>query len=181
MLNQSGRSFLLAFGALAVSWLDTGNPRMGSNSPHGWQRPMKEQDPPKQYQQWSFRSSHSYVNGPTDAYVPRPRDPYDTPRRKRSTRSQPHQTNPQRAPSNRAPIPPLPPLPSFHPLGLDTDSEAASRIGRAQGSRRSNRQSGHKDLPDLPPPTRRPPKDPRERESRKLKHLSPTDLFAQMG
>ncbi|KAF9778227.1 hypothetical protein BJ322DRAFT_505171 [Thelephora terrestris] len=171
---------LFAVGGLAVSWLDRSS-RTGLNSPHGGKRPVKELDLPRKYPQWSFRSSSSYVSGPTDSYVPRPRDPYDTPRRKRSTRSQPHQTNPQRVPSNAAPIPPLPPLPSFHPLGLDADSEAVPRIGRRQGTRRSNRRGERKDLPDLPPPTRRPPKDPQVRESQKLKHLSPTDLFAQMG
>jgi len=171
-----------AGGGLVVSWLDR-NSRVGSYSPSGWRGSMKELDLPKQYQQSIFRPSHSHVYGPTDSYIPRPRDPYDMPRRKRSTRSQPHQTNPQRVSSNRAPVPPLPPLPSFHPLGLETDSEVAVRMDRRQGPHRSrsNQQKEREDLPDLPPPTRRPPKDPRRMERERVKHLSPTDLFARFG
>ena len=154
-----------------------------SNSPYGWQGPEKEHEGPKQPQQSksSFHSSRSHIAGPTASYVPRPRDPYDTPRRKRSTRSQSHHTNPQRTPSHRTPIPPLPPLPSFHPLDLEADALASRRIDRRQGgSTRSNRR-GHKDLPDLPPPTRRPSGDPNTRGIRRMRHLSPTELFAQMG
>ncbi|KAF9647440.1 hypothetical protein BDM02DRAFT_3187962 [Thelephora ganbajun] len=176
-------SVVIAGAGLVVSWFDKGSRMATSNSPYGWQRPAKELVLPKQYQQSksSFHSSHSHVVGPTASYIPRPRDPYDTPRRKRSTRSQSRQSNPQRVPSNGAPIPPLPPLPSFRPIGLDTDSVAALRISRRQESRANSTQGGRKDLPELPPPTRRPPEDPYKREIRRMRHISPTDLFAQMG
>jgi len=169
---------------LVLSWLDRSSRMSRSNGPHGWQRPEKELELPKQYQQSKpgFYSSRSHVAGPTAAYIPRPRDPYDPPRRKHSVRSQPHQTNPKRVPSDRAPIPPLPPLAAFHPLDLETDSVAAQRIGHRQGSRDRPRQRERtKDLPEPPPPPRRPSVDPHEREVRRMRHISPTDLYAQMG
>jgi len=152
-----------------------------SNSPYGWQEPAEEPESPKQYEKWSFRSSHSHVAGPTPSYIPRPRDPYDTPRPKRSTRSQSHQTNPQRVPSNRAPVPPLPPLPSFNPLDLETDSVAARRVSRRQMNRARSDRKGHKNLPEVSLPTRRPLEDPHTREIRRVRRISPTDLYAQMG
>lgn len=174
---------LFALGGLVVSWLDRKS-RIGSYNPYGLERPVKELDLPKHHQQSSSHSSHSHVIGPTVSYIPRPRDPYDTPRRKRSTRSQPHQANPQRVPSKRVPAPPLPPLPAFDALGLETESEAAYRIDhRKVGSRRnrSTQQEEQKNLPDLPPPTRRPPKEPHMREPRSARRVSPTDLFARLG
>jgi hypothetical protein len=172
-----------AFAGLLVSWLDRSLRMTRANNPDGWQRPVKELELPKQYLQpkSSFPSSRLYVIGPTASYIPRPRDPYDTPRRRRSTRSQPHQMNPQRVPSNRAPIPPLPPLPSFHPLELEPDMVAARRINRVQGNRARSDQRAYKDLPELPPPTRRPLEDPHKREMQRMRHLSPTDLYAQLG
>jgi len=151
------------------------------NSPYEWQEPAEEPESPKQYEKWNFRSSHSHVAGPTTSYIPRPRDPYDTPRRKRSTRSQSHQANPQRVPSNRAPVPPLPPLPSFNALDLETDSVAARRVSRRQTNRTRSDRKAYKDLPEVPPPTRRPPVDPHTREIRRMRHVSPTDMYAQMG
>lgn len=174
---------LLALGGLVVSWLDRKS-RIGSYNPYGWERPVKELDLPKHYQQSSSLSSHSHVVGPTLSYIPRPRDPYDPPRRKRSTRSQPHQANPHRVPSKKAPAPPLPPLPAFHPLDLETESEAAYRIDRREvGSRRTRptQQGEQKNLPDPPPPTRRPPKESYMRETRSTRRVSPTDLFARLG
>lgn len=152
-------------------------------NPYGWEGPEKEHEQPKQYEhsKSSFQSSHSHVVGPTASYIPRPRDPYDTPRRRRSNRSQSHQTYPQRVPSNRAPIPPLPPLPSFNPLELEGDTVADTRVDRRQGSRTRSSRRAPKDLPELPPPTRRPSVDPQTREIRRMRHLSPTDLYAQMG
>ena len=151
-----------------------------SNSPHGRQRPIKELELPKQHEksESDFHSSSSHAPGPTPSYIPRPRDPYDPPRRRRSDRSQPHQTNPQRVPSNRAPVPPLPALPSFHPIDLETDSVAARRIDRRQTNRARQEPNAPKDLPEPPPPTRRPPEDPETKETRRI---SPTDLWAQLG
>lgn len=153
------------------------------NDPYDLERPEKEPELPEQQEQSksSFHSSRSHVVGPTPSYIPRPRDPYDMPRRKRSTRSQSHQTGPQRVPSNRAPVPPLPALPSFHPLELEGDGAAASRIDRRQGKRSGSSRRVYKDLPEPPPPTRRPPKDPQTREIRRMRHISPTDMYAQMG
>lgn len=176
---------LFAIGGLVVSWLDRDrNSRIGgSNDPYDSQRPIKELELPKEYHDSSWKSSRSYVKGPTDAYIPRPRDPYDPPRRKRSMRSQPYQTNPRRVPSDRAAAPPLPPLPSFDALGLETESEAAYRIDRGKRTRRSKprQKEDGKDLPDLPPPTRRPPKDPRMTEVKKQRRVSPTDMYASLG
>lgn len=168
-----------AGGGLAASWLDR-NSRMGSYSPFGRQGSMKELELPKQPYRQHYTGFH--VSGPSDSYIPRPRDPYARPR-KRPTRSQSHQRNRRYVPSNRAPVPPLPPLPYFDPVGLETSSEAASRIGRGQGTRRvrSTRQKELEELPDLPPPTRRPPKDPRRRETDKEKCLSYTDVYAAIG
>lgn len=151
-----------------------------SGSPYGWGGPEKQLELPKQSKS-GFYSPRSHAPGPTASYIPRPRDPYDMPRRKRSTRSQPHRAHPQRVPSNRGPVPPLPPLPSFNPLDLETDSVAARRISRRQTNRTRPEQRTHQDLPELPPPMRRPSVDPRTREVRKVRHISPTDLFAQMG
>jgi hypothetical protein len=171
----------LAGGGLAVSWLD-GTPSIGSGNPHDWKRPTKESDLPDQSQESAFHSFRSQVDGPTDSYIPRPRDPYDTPRRKRSTRSQSDPPNLHRVPSNRVPVPPLPALPAFHPVGLETDSTAGMRIDRRQGSRsRSTRKESGQDLPDLPPPTRRPQEDLQEREIQSEGRISPTDMYAQLG
>lgn len=154
---------------------------MGSSGNlHGGQEPEKELELPKQSQS-TFYSPRTYIPGPTASYVPRPRDPYDPPRRKRSTRSQPHQATPQRVASNRAPVPPLPPLPSFNALELETDSVAAGRIDRRRTKRARSEQTSPKDLPELPAPRRRPPKDPQEMEVQRMRHISPTDMYAQMG
>jgi len=151
-----------------------------SGSPYGGHESEKGPELPKESKS-TFYSSRTYVPGPTSSYVPRPRDPYDPPRRKRSTRSQPHQAPPQRVPSNRTPAAPLPPLPSFNALELETDSVAAGRIDRRRKNRARPDQSPQKDLPELPPPRRRPPKDPQQAEARRIRHISPTDLYAQMG
>ena len=166
----------LALAGLVVSWLDRSSRTAVSNHPYG-----KELKLPKHQQsKSSFHSSRSHIPGPTASYIPRPRDPYDTPRRKRSAR----QPIPQRVPSNRTPAAPLPPLPSFNPLELEADETATRRVDRRQGPSRTTSRSdreARKNLPELPPPTRRPSVDPREREIRRVKHISPTDLFAQMG
>ena len=151
----------LAGGGLAASWLDR-NSRIGSNGRQSG--PMKELDLPKRHEKSSSPSSRPYVNGPTDAHVPRPRHPYDAPRRKRSTRSPPHKNIPQRVPSYKAPVPPLPPLPlSFNPLMLGENSETALRTNRRQKTHRPRPErqgEGEGLVSDLPPPTRRPPRDP---------------------
>lgn len=188
-----GRSnHILALAGLIVSWLDKSSRMTMSDGPYGRERREKDPEEPEQYEQheqheqhersrWSFRSSRSHIAGPTPSYIPRPRDPYDPPRRRRSDRSQSHQTGPRRAPSNRAPVHPLPALPSFNPLELEGDEVAASMIDHGQGRRSRSSRRVYKDLPEPPPPTRRPPKDSHTREVRRMKHLSPTDLFAQMG
>jgi len=173
-------SVIIAGVGLLVSWLDKSSRRAllgGTYHPEG---PEKEPKLPRR--SWpNFRSSLTYAPGPTDSYVPRPRDPYDAPRRRRSDRSQPHQINPRRVPSNRAPVPSLPSLPSFRPVGLETDTVAARRINRRETNRARPDQMAHEDLSELPPPTRRPPVDPETMEIRKMRHISPTDLYAQMG
>ena len=161
-----------------------------SYDPYGQQRPEKEPEPSEQHEQHeqyeqsksSFHSSRgSHAVGPTPSYIPRPRDPYDTPRRRRSDRSQTRQTGPQRVPSNRAPVPPLPALPSFNPLELEADEEGVSRIDHRREKRSGSTRRVYKDLPEPPPPMRRPPKDPQTREAQRLRHISPTDMYAQMG
>ena len=169
----------LAGAGLFVSWLDRSSRTTSLSVPYDLE-PEKEPELPKRSRS-NFRSSHSYVPGPTSSYVPRPRDPYDAPRRKRSDRSQTHQTSPQRLPSNRAPAAPLPSLPSFDAVGLDTDTVAARRINRREKNRTRSDQEGREDLSELPPPTRRPPGDPDTMETRRMRHISPTDLYAQMG
>ena len=161
----------LALAGLVVSWLDRSSRTAISNNPYG-------KEPKHQQSKSSFQSSRSHIPGPTASYIPRPRDPYDTPRRKRSAR-QPH---PQRVSSNRAPAAPLPPLPSFNPLELEADTTATQRVDRRQGpSRTRSDREARKNLPELPPPTRRASVDPQQREIRRVRHISPTDLFASMG
>lgn len=175
-----GLTIRLASAGLVVSWLDKSSRTALMGGPHDPEGPEKEPERPRQ--SWSnFRSSLSYTPGPTSSYVPRPRDPYDAPRRRRSDRSQSHQNNPRRVPSNRAPVPSLPSLPSFHPVGLETDTVAARRINRREPNRTRPDERAQEDLSELPPPTRRPPVDPETAEIRKMRHISPTDLYAQMG
>jgi len=173
-------SVIIADVGLVVSWLDRSSRMASLSVPYDLEEPEKEPELPRQTRP-NFRSSHSYVPGPTASYVPRPRDPYDAPRRKRSDRSQSHQTNPRRVPTNKGPANPLPALPSFHPVGLDTDTVAARRINRKETKRTRSEQKAREDLPELPPPARRPPGDPDTMEIRKMRHISPTDLYAQMG
>ena len=163
-----------------MSWLDRGSRMALLATPYDVEGPEKEPELPKPSRP-DFRSSSSYVPGPTTSYIPRPRDPYDAPRRRRSDRSQLYQINPRRVPSNRAPVPPLPSLPSFDPLGLETDTVAARRIDHRETNRTRSDQKGHKDLPELPPPMRRPLGDPHMREIRRMRYISPTDMYAQMG
>jgi len=170
-------SVVIAGAGIVISWFDRSSRTGALSGPDDWKEPTKDAEEFKS----TFRSSHSYVPGPTASYVPRPRDPYDTPRRKRSTHSQLQQTGPQRVPSRRGPAAPLPPLPAFHPLGLGADATVDRRFNRRQSKRPMSEQSEQKNLPELPPPTRRPPEDPHKREIRKIKHISPTDLFAEMG
>jgi len=170
----------LAVAGLVVSSLDS-SPRIvegESNNPYG-EEPKLSKHHHQSKSSFHSSSSRSHIPGPTSSYIPRPRDPYDTPRRKRSSR----QAIPQRVPSNRAPAPPLPPLPSFQVLDLEADAAATRRTERRQGPSRSRseRREPPQDLPEPPPPVRRPSVDPEERERRRLKHISPTDLFAQMG
>lgn len=168
----------IAIAGIVISWLDRGSRTSSLGNPEDWREPTNEI---KKFKS-TFRSSHSYVPGPTSSYVPRPRDPYDTPRRKRSTRSaQSHQTGPQRAPSHKGPVLPLPALPAFNALGLEPDTTVDRRVGRRQTRRPRSEQSEQKGLPELPPPTRRPTEDPHKREIQKVKRISPTDLFAEMG
>jgi len=163
----------LALAGIVVSLLDRSSRAAISNNPYGNEIKHQHQQSKSSFQSLSSRT---HIPGPTASYIPRPRDPYDTPRRKRSARQ------PQRVPSNRAPAPPLPPLPSFNPLELESDATATQRVDRRQGpSRTRSHREARKDLPELPPPTRRAPVDPQQREIRRVKHLSPTDLFASMG
>lgn len=170
-------SVVIAGAGIVISWFDRSSRTGSSTVPDDWQEPTKDAEEFRS----TFRSSHSYVPGPTSSYVPRPRDPYDTPRRKRSTHSQLQPTGPQRVPSRRGPAAPLPALPAFHPLGLEADTTADRRVNRRQSKRPRSEQSEQKNLPELPPPTRRPLEDPHKREIRKIRHISPTDLFAEMG
>jgi len=170
-------SVVIAGAGMVISWLDRSSRTGSSNNPDDWKEPTNDVEEFKS----TFRSSHSYVPGPTSSYIPRPRDPYDTPRRKRSTRSQSNQTGPQRVPSSKGPVPPLPALPAFNALGLEVDPTVDRRVNRRQSKRPRSEQSEQKDLPELPPPTRRPPEDPHKKEIRKIRHISPTDLFAEMG
>jgi hypothetical protein len=172
--------YSLAGLGVVISWLERSSRVASLGDPYDLERPEKEPELPKRPRS-NFRSSFSYTPGPTSSYVPRPRDPYDAPRRRRSDRSQSHQTNPQQVPSSRAPVPPLPSLPSFHALGLEADTVPAQRINRKETSRTRSDRGAHGDLPELPPPTRRPPGDPETSEIRKMRHISPTDLYAQMG
>ena len=180
VLYLVGLTIRLASAGLVISWLDKSSRTALLGGQYNPERPEKEPEPPRQ--SWSnFRSSLTYTPGPTSSYVPRPRDPYDAPRRRRSDRSQSHQPNPRRVPSNRAPVPSLPSLPSFHPVGLETDTVAARRINRRETNRTRPDQRAQEDLSELPPPTRRPPVDPETAKVRKMRHISPTDLYAQMG
>ena len=178
LLSLSGwPDYSIAGAGIAIAWFDRSSRTGSLTGPDDWKEPAKD---PEEFKS-TFRSSHSYVPGPTASYVPRPRDPYDTPRRKRSTHSQSQQTGPQRVPSRRGPAAPLPPLPAFHPLGLEADATVDRRANRRQSKRPMSEQSEQKNLPELPPPTRRPPEDPHKKEIRKIRHISPTDLFAEMG
>lgn len=165
---------------LVISWLDKGSGTGSWNGQYDWEDSTKELYLPKEYQHSTFRSTHSHVKGPTDSYIPRPRDPYDTPRRKRSTRSHLHQTAPRRASSGKAPVPPLPPLPSFNPLEVEPEPVPAAYVPGNHRSRSKRHREPREDLPDLPPPTRRPPKNP-QRETQNGRRVSPTDLYAQLG
>lgn len=159
----------LAGWGLAVSWLDR-NSEMGLHSPYD--HPLKELKLPTMPS--TIHSSHSHGTGPSESYIPRPRDPYDTPGR-------PGRTNPRRAPSRgRKPVSLLPSLPS-DPVGPGPSSEAVSYTdGGRSNSTRPKRQSS-KDLPGCPPPTRRPSKDKGSKELSQKNHLSVTSMYAQLG
>jgi hypothetical protein len=169
----------LAGGGLAASFFDK-SPRRGWYNPRGSRKNMKKLELLKQS---SFSSSRSPVLRPTPSYIRRPGHPYDLPRRKRSTRSQP---SPRRVASNREPVPPVPLLPPFHEFDrrlLGEDLNAPLKTDRRQGKHtpKPDLRKELEGLPELPPPVRRPPKDPRRIEMDERKYLSGTDVFANCG